>query len=209
MPASETLSLFDVTRTLETLDIPDADIRFMHRFLDPPASRRYFDSLMSETPWDQPMIRVWGKEQRQPRLSCWYGDPDAMYRFSGKTFYPHPWTTTLRDLHQAVQAETGFQFNSVLLNLYRDGEDSIGMHSDNEDELGPMPVIASLSLGATRLFKLKHRQNKAPPTSIALPDGSLLLMAGRTQQCWLHGVRKERHTAGPRINLTFRQILTY
>lgn len=209
MHAPETLSLFDSPRTFETLDIPDADIRFMHRFLDPPTSRRYFDSLMDETPWNQPMIRVWGKEHLQPRLSCWYGEPDAIYRFSGKTFHPHPWTSTLRNLLSTVQAATGFRFNSVLLNLYRDGEDSIAMHSDNETELGPMPVIASLSLGETRLFRLKHRKNHATPRSIALTDGSLLLMAGRTQECWLHGVRKERHNVGPRINLTFRKILAH
>jgi alkylated DNA repair dioxygenase AlkB len=208
MQISETLSLFDSPRTFEALDIPDADIRFMHRFLEPSESRRYFDCLTDQTPWNQPMMRVWGKEYRQPRLSCWYGDRDAIYRFSGKTFRPRPWTSTLRDLHHAVQRTTGCCFNSVLLNLYRDGEDSIAMHSDNEAELGPMPVIASLSLGATRLFKLKHRQSHAPSKSIALSDGSLLVMAGRTQECWLHGLSKERHNVGPRINLTFRQILT-
>lgn len=209
MHAPETLSLFDSPRAFETLHIPDADIRFMHRFLDPPTSRRYFNKLMDETPWSQPIIRVWGKEHRQPRLSCWYGEPDAIYRFSGKTFHPHPWTSTLRNLLPAVQAATGFRFNSVLLNLYRDGDDSMGMHSDNEAELGPLPVIASLSLGDTRLFKFKHRQYHTTSKSIALTDGSLLLMAGRTQECWLHGVRKERHNVGPRINLTFRNILTH
>jgi alkylated DNA repair dioxygenase AlkB len=207
MSLSETLSLFDSPHTFETLDIPDADIRFMHRFLDPSASHSCFDSLMEQTPWKQPMIRVWGKDYLQPRLSCWYGEADAMYRFSGKTFHPHPWTDTLRELLHGVQKAAGFDFNSVLLNLYRDGDDSIAMHSDNEAELGSMPVIASLSLGATRMFRLKHRHSLAMPKSIALSDGSLLIMAGSTQKCWLHGVRKERHNVGPRINLTFRRIL--
>jgi alkylated DNA repair dioxygenase AlkB len=208
MHACETFPLFDSPSTCEALDIPDADIRFMHRFVGPSESRIYFDRLMSQTPWNRPMVRVWNKDHLQPRLSCWVGDADAMYRFSGKTFRPHPWTEILRDLRHAVQTATGFRFNSVLLNLYRDGADSIGMHSDSETELGPLPAIASLSLGATRLFRLKHRQNRAAPISIALTDGSLLVMAGQTQECWLHGIRKERRVAEPRISLTFRRILT-
>jgi alkylated DNA repair dioxygenase AlkB len=208
MQAIETLPLFDSPRVFDKIDIPDADIRFMHRFCKPAQASYYFDRLACETPWTQPTLRVWGKEHVQPRFSCWYGDANAVYRFSGKTFRPCPWTATLQHLRQMVEAETGFGFNSVLLNLYRNGEDSIGMHSDNEPELGPMPVIASLSLGATRMFRLKHRKSLAAPISIALPDGSLLIMAGRTQECWLHGVAKERRDVGTRINLTFRRILT-
>ncbi len=208
MSAVQALPLFDSARTLETVEIPDADVRFMHQFFSAGQAKYYFDALSDETSWTQPSIRVWGKEHVQPRLSCWYGDSDAVYRFSGKTFCPHPWTATLLAIRHAIEAETGAHFNSVLLNLYRDKDDSIGMHRDNELELGPHPVIASLSLGATRVFSLKHRQNKAAPVSIALPDGCLLIMAGTTQEYWLHGVRKERHSVGPRINLTFRRILT-
>lgn len=207
MRAIDTAPLFDSPRIMDALDVPDADIRFMHAFLSPAETRAYYEKLESETPWNHPVVRIWGKNHLQPRLSCWHGDANAMYRFSGKTFHPHPWTPVLSSLRETVQAATGFHFNSVLLNLYRDGEDGIAMHSDSEAELGPMPVIASLSLGATRMFRLKHRQNAAPPVSIALTDGSLLIMAGRTQECWQHGIRKERRDTGPRINLTFRRIL--
>lgn len=113
---------------------------------------------------------------------------------------------SLQEIRFEIESITGFRFNSVLLNLYRNGDDSIGMHSDNEVELGARPVIASLSLGAERIFRLKHRRNAAAPVSVALSNGSLLLMAGRTQECWLHGVRKEGRDVGPRINLTFRHI---
>jgi alkylated DNA repair dioxygenase AlkB len=208
MYSIETNSLFDNLRTVEKFDIADADIRFIHRFCPSVQASHYFARLHEETRWTQPVIHVWGKDHMQPRLSCWYGDADAVYRFSGKTFQPHPWTETLQAIRHEIESATGICFNSVLLNLYRDGEDSIGMHSDNEPELGPEPVIASLSLGATRMFRLKHRKNAAAPVSIALSDGSLLIMAGRTQESWQHGVRKERHDVGPRINLTFRRIHT-
>ncbi|MDQ9171900.1 alpha-ketoglutarate-dependent dioxygenase AlkB [Oxalobacteraceae bacterium R-40] len=208
MHTIETPMLFDSPRTLESLGIPDADIRFVHDFFVPLEANDYFKRLTTDTSWTQPVLRVWGKDHLQPRLSCWYGDPDAVYRFSGKTFRPHPWTPALQCIRHKIQGATGFHFNSVLLNLYRDGHDSIGMHSDNEPELGPMPVIASLSLGATRIFRLKHRHNAFAPVSIALSNGSLLIMAGQTQERWMHGVRKDTQDIGPRINLTFRRILT-
>ncbi|MGV3742027.1 MAG: alpha-ketoglutarate-dependent dioxygenase AlkB family protein [Burkholderiaceae bacterium] len=208
MPAGKTDSLFESPRTWGCLDIADADIRFIHDFYGTARSRVYFDRLREETCWTQPIVRVWGKDHVQPRLSCWVGDMNAVYRFSGKTFSPWPWTATLQEIRSEVETAIGFRFNSVLLNFYRNGADSIGMHSDNEPELGARPVIASLSLGAERVFRLKHRQNAATPVSITLPNGILMVMAGRTQECWLHGVSKEGRDPGPRINLTFRHIFT-
>jgi alkylated DNA repair dioxygenase AlkB len=166
------------------------------------------ENLLAEIPWRQETIELWGKSHLQPRLSSWHGDSSGHYTYSGIRLQPHPWTPTLCRIRQDVEAACGHAFNSVLLNLYRDEKDSVGWHSDNERELGDTPLIASLSLGETRVFKLRHKTRRTqPPVSIELTDGSLLLMAGHTQRYWRHAVEKERGAKGPRINLTFRTIL--
>jgi len=158
------------------------------------------------TPWSQQQITVYGKHYLQPRLSAWYGDLN--YSYSGITMEPLPWTQTLLQIKSRVETLLQQDFNSVLLNLYRDHNDSMGMHSDNERELGEWPVIASLSLGEERTFLLKHKTRKDLKTiRLPLPPGSLLLMKGNTQTHWRHGIAKERRPCGPRINLTFRNIL--
>jgi alkylated DNA repair dioxygenase AlkB len=158
------------------------------------------------TPWSQQQITVYGKPCLQPRLSAWYGDLN--YSYSGITMEPLPWTQTLLQIKSRVETLLQQEFNSVLLNLYRDHNDSMGMHSDNERELGERPVIASLSLGEERTFLLKHKMRKDLKTiRLPLPPGSLLLMKGNTQTYWRHGIAKERHPCGPRINLTFRNVL--
>jgi alkylated DNA repair dioxygenase AlkB len=139
----------------------------------------------------------------QPRLTAWHGE--ASYRYSGKTFHPEPFTPLQLLIKQAVEQATGRSFNSVLLNYYRDGRDSMGFHADDERELGSEPAIASVSFGAPRTFILKHR--RLPKTvKLALGDGCLLLMAGALQSHWVHGINKESAAPGPRINLTFRTI---
>jgi len=164
-------------------------------------------TLLDNTPWQQLSIKLFGKSHPQPRLEAWYGDPGAHYSYSGIQHTPLPWTPELAQLRQALESFCNARFNSVLLNLYRDGSDSMGLHADDEPELGPHPTIASLSLGAQRRMYFKHKTRKdLIGPSIDLPHGSLLVMAGETQQYWKHGIRKTRKACGARINLTFRLI---
>jgi alkylated DNA repair dioxygenase AlkB len=145
----------------------------------------------------------------QPRLTAWYGDATARYSYSGLDLTPQPWTPALLALRTQVEQATGVTFNSVLLNLYRTGQDSMGWHADDEPELGPEPVIASISLGATRRFRLRPRHSQQlphAPLGLDLPSGSLLVMRGTTQQHWQHAVPKTARPVGPRLNLTFRTI---
>lgn len=163
--------------------------------------------LTAEIPWRQEAITLFGKRHMQPRLLCWMGDAGSTYRYSGVLHSPQPWHPLVDNLRERVEALAGARFNSVLLNLYRDGQDSMGFHADDEPELGVAPVIASLSLGAARIFHLRHRRDGAVPTQkLRLTDGSLLIMRGNSQRDWKHGVPKTRMAVGPRINLTFRLI---
>ena len=167
------------------------------------------DALIEATPWRSETIRLFGKTHRQPRLIAWYADDGLTYSYSGSRLVATPWTSLLERVRKAVEAACGWRFNSVLLNYYRDHRDSMGMHSDDEPELGPNPVIASLSLGDARRFVMKHRQRKdLAPVRLDLASGSLLLMAGETQHHWKHGINKRARPCGPRVNLTFRSIQT-
>ncbi|HEY6529136.1 MAG TPA: alpha-ketoglutarate-dependent dioxygenase AlkB [Cellvibrionaceae bacterium] len=161
--------------------------------------------LLAEIPWKEEDIFVYGKKYTQPRLTAWYGDAGMVYRYSGRTFYPLQWTALLLGIKQTVQALCATQFNSALLNYYRDNNDRIALHSDNEKELGAQPVIASLSFGAQRTLIFKKRAGGSRYT-IPLQGGSLLLMQGDTQKNWLHGIEKGKHACGPRVNITFRKI---
>lgn len=205
---SSTFSLFEPEAALQPIPLPDADLRFMHGFYLPPRSEELFARLHAETPWRQETIMLWDQPRLQPRLTAWHGDPGRRYTYSGTTFEPQPWTPTLLAIKRDIEALTGREFNSVLLNLYRDEHDSVAWHSDHEREFGPDPVIASLSLGATRVFRLRHKTRKEQKRiDLELTDGSLLLMAGGTQRHWQHAIDKGRQPCGPRINLTFRTIL--
>lgn len=187
-------------------------------WLSPDESRASFAALLDEVPFAQRPIRIFGREVLQPRLVAWVGEPDAIYQYSGTTHLPLPFGPALRGLCDRVAIQADASFNSVLCNLYRDGRDAMGMHSDSEPELGPTPVIASLSLGASRRFRLRHRkgvgargsahQPNKPRASadLVLEDGSLLIMRGSVQQHYRHGVPRDPAVTRPRINLTFRQI---
>jgi alkylated DNA repair dioxygenase AlkB len=165
-------------------------------------------ALIAQTKWRGDTIKLYGRVYPQPRLVAWHGDPGAAYRYSGLRLEPAPWTDLLAGLRDQAAHLAGAAFNSVLLNYYRDGRDSMGLHSDDEPELGPEPVIASLSLGAERKLLLRHKTDRAvPPVRVALPDASLLVMRGPTQRCWKHGIGKLRAACGPRVNLTFRRII--
>jgi alkylated DNA repair dioxygenase AlkB len=177
------------------------------RWLSAEAARQSFHTLLAEVPFAQRAIRVFGREVLQPRLVAWVGEPDAVYRYSGTTHVPEPFGPHLRALRDGVAGTVGMRFNSVLCNLYRDGKDAMGMHSDREPELGPAPVIASLSLGAARRFQLRHRKGKArKQLDLVLEDGSLLVMRGTIQQHYRHGIPRAAAVTEPRINLTFRYI---
>ncbi len=183
------------------------DLLFLPDFI--PAAERagLFAALMADIPFAAETIRLFGRPVQVPRLVAWHGDPGTTYTYSGTTHAPLPWSPALSDLRERVQARAGAPFNSVLANLYRGGADSMGWHADDEPELGAEPVIASLSLGATRRFQLKPRKGvPGQRVEIALTDGSLLVMRGRTQANWLHAVPKKAGPVGPRINLTFRYV---
>jgi len=203
--------LFGSADGFEILPMIDAEVRFWRGFYSSARSAELMQQLTNETSWRQETIILWGKQHLQPRLSAWYADTDTKYAYSGLMLAEREWTATLQQIREDVEAATGLRYNSVLLNLYRDGQDSMGWHSDDETELGINPAVASLSLGATRLFRFRHRfrhHGAAAQKSVAveLTDGSLLLMAGPTQHYWQHGIAKVRAETGARLNLTFRKI---
>lgn len=200
-------TLFADGKELARIPMPDADV-VLRRSIDLglPADE-VLARLVSEIAWREETITLWGKTMLQPRLVAWHGDPDASYVYSGRRFDPQPWNELLSRLRAVVEAVAGAQFNSVLLNYYRDGRDSVAMHSDDETELGREPLIASLSLGETRTLVFRHKTNKAIKTwHLPLTSGSLLVMKGPTQRCWQHAVPKMTAPCGPRVNLTFRQV---
>ena len=164
-------------------------------------------ALMTTIPWERHRLRLFGREIEAPRLSCWIGDPGAAYTYSRVRFEPRPWPPVLAALRARLETVCDARFNSVLANLYRDGRDSMGWHSDDEPELGPEPLIASLSLGGVRRFRLRARDGRGASLALELAHGSLLRMAGATQRLYRHDVPKTRAVVAPRINLTFRCIL--
>ena len=188
------------------LALPGAELALDPDWLPSDRAGALFSALRAEIPWEVHRIRLFGRELDSPRLSCWIGDPGAAYAYSGARFQPRPWPAALLPVRARLHAELGIDFNSVLANLYRDGRDSMGWHSDDESELGPRPVIASLSLGATRRFMLKPRGDPGDKLALDLPSGSLLLMRGDTQRHYRHALPRTARQVGPRINLTFRLI---
>jgi alkylated DNA repair dioxygenase AlkB len=201
------VDLFSAGQELEPIPIRDAEVYCLPQFLPIETAHTIMRQLIDEIPWRSECIVIWGKTFRQPRLMAWYGDAGKDYAYSGIHLKPLPWTRVLLDLKSRVEAVVGMEFNSVLLNYYRDQRDSMGLHSDDEPELGEQPVIASLSLGEERVFIFKHKTDKAlKPVRLKLAPGSLLLMKGETQRHWKHGINKETRPCGPRVNLTFRRI---
>lgn len=193
---------------LSPLPLDDAEILYTPELNLTLGKAEVLHRLIEETPWSQETITLFGKTHLQPRLTAWYGDDQAIYSYSGKRYQPLPWTALLTQLRRSVEAAVGADFNSVLLNYYRDGADSMGLHADDEPELGPQPCIASLSLGETRTLYFKHKFRKdLKPCNLALESGSLLVMQGTTQQYWKHGIRKVSRHCEARVNLTFRQII--
>jgi alkylated DNA repair dioxygenase AlkB len=199
------MSLFPSDKIV--FDLPDAEIEYYPNFFTEAEATILFQELYSEIPWQQDNITLFGKTYLQPRLTALFGNNNKPYTYSNITMYPHLWTETLQRIKVKVENTTGYHFTSVLLNLYRDGKDSNGWHADNEKELGPNPIIASISFGEKRVFQLKHNTVKELKQNIALENGSLLLMKGTTQHFWKHQIPKTAKPINPRINLTFRTIL--
>ena len=188
------------------LNLPDADVVYYPHFFSEKKADRYFETLLNETNWQQDDITVFGKTYQQPRLTALYGENGKSYTYSGITMKPLPFTSLLKEIKDLIETITKETFTTVLLNLYRNGQDSNGWHSDDEKELGKNPVIASVSFGTERVFHFKHKNNKELKKSIQLQHGSLLTMKGSTQKKWKHQLPKTKKVDSPRINLTFRAI---
>ena len=167
----------------------------------------WFKSCLHDLNWETGFIKIFGKTHQIPRLQAWYADNEIEYTYSGKKLQRHNWNNLLLEIKEKIENITSFKFNSVLANLYRDGNDSMGLHSDDEKELGKKPVIASLSLGETREIYFKHK-NKKLNLIIPQASGQLLVMHGKTQEYWKHEIKKTKKIKKPRINLTFRNIIT-
>ncbi|MGA9325274.1 MAG: alpha-ketoglutarate-dependent dioxygenase AlkB [Salegentibacter sp.] len=191
----------------QIIQLPNAELLYFNDFLEKSVADFYFKKLLTETPWGQDKIKLFGKEHLQPRLTALYASNEKPYSYSGISMNPEGFSEELLTIKKQVEKVCHMEFTTCLMNLYRDGRDSMGWHSDDEKELGKNPVIASVSLGAERLFKLKHKEDKIQKFDITPAHGSLLVMKGKTQQFWKHQVPKTKKEKGQRINLTFRRIV--
>lgn len=185
--------------------IPNGEYIYLPNFFTKFESDKYFQTLKNDILWKQESMNMYGKQIMFPRLTAWYGDSDKPYSFSGITLRPHSWIKELFEIKNKIEPIANTKFNSVLLNQYRNGSDSISWHTDAEKELGLNPIIGSVNFGATRKFQLRHIQTKEK-IEIELTHGSLLIMQGELQHFWQHQVPKTSKPIGERINLTFRAI---
>jgi len=198
---------FNAENRLIDFNLADGvELTLIKQFYNQPESDQLFNKLLSDLAWQEEDILIFDKWVKVPRLMCWYGDPDALYKYSGVVHRPLPWTQELMAIRNKMEHQCQCVFNSVLANLYRDGRDSMGCHADDERELGKNPVIASLSLGEERLFKMHHKKTKQA-LDIHLAHGDLLIMGGTCQHHWVHSVPKTKTLKTARINLTFRKVL--
>ena len=188
-------------------DLANAAIELHEHFFNAQESASIMQALITEIDWQQYQIKIFGKTLDQPRITAYYGEDHPYYAYSNIKLQPIPFTPILLSIKNKIETLTSHQFNGVLLNYYRNGDDSMGWHADDEKELGTNPVIASLSFGASRNFQLQHSLDKSiSKATIVLNDASLLIMKGVTQHFWKHQIPKQKNK-GPRINLTFRKII--
>ncbi len=188
------------------LVLRDGEVYYLEHFISLDEAAILYSKLFDELDWQKEQIKVYGKVITVPRRVCWYGDPGTYYTYSGVLHKPASWTKSLLELKQKIEVKVQHRFNAVLANLYRDENDSMGWHADKEKELGKNPVIASVSLGESRVFKLRHNRSKEV-IKLSLSSGSLLLMGGTFQHNWQHCIPKTKLKKAPRINLTFRAIV--
>lgn len=184
----------------------DGEAFYIQGFLDKTVSGNLFKTLYKDILWEPDEFLMYGKKILTRRKVAWYGSKPFEYTYSKITRKAHIWNEDLKYLSDILKEETGDSFNSCLLNLYPEGRDGMGWHSDDEKELRPLASIASISLGSERKFSFKHRITKES-ISLTLEEGSLLIMKGTTQKNWLHQLPKTKKTIAPRINLTFRSII--
>ena len=189
-----------------SFELPDAEIDYYPSFITADKTLELFQKLKEEILWQQDSITVYGKNHLQPRLTALYGNEGKPYGYSNIVMHPHPWNPLLIYLKEQIETICQEKFTTVLLNYYRNGQDSNGWHADNEKELGRNPVIASLSFGESRNFQFKHNTIASAKLNITLENGSLLMMKGTTQHFWKHQIPKTKKEIGARINLTFRSI---
>lgn len=188
-------------------DLPDAQISYFPKFLAPETADELFKLFLKNLDWQQHFIKLFGKTLPQPRLTALYAENEKNYTYSGLCLLPKKFTPEIENLKQLLHLKTCWRFTHCLANLYRNGNDSMGWHADDEPALGKEPVIASLSFGGKRNFQLKHKEIKDQKYQLELEHGSLLLMEGKTQQYWKHQLPKTGKPVPPRINLTFRIII--
>ena len=202
------LSLFDKENESIIFKPLGADIEYFPSFFNTEELDYFFKTLLKNIKWQQDKLTIYGKEVNLPRLTAWYGETGKTYMYSGIKMDPLPWNKELTEIKMKIETKSGVEFNSVLLNLYRNGNDHLSWHADDELELGNNVNIGSVNFGTTRDFQLKHRLNKEiKKINISLEHGSFLLMKHPTQINWLHRVPKRSKISDHRINLTFRRIL--
>jgi alkylated DNA repair dioxygenase AlkB len=185
-------------------------VLLIEEFLNPVEANQLFHKLRDSIKWAQEYLTIYGKVHPFPRQTAWYGDPGADFKYSGKMFDPWPWTSELLSLKYRIEdVFPDYHYNSVLLNRYRNGNDKVVWHSDNEKAFGVNPTIASVSLGATRRFDLRYKPDKTKKHRFNLTSGSLLIMTGELQTYWEHQVPQQKNIVAERINLTFRKVEGY
>jgi alkylated DNA repair dioxygenase AlkB len=200
----EQLSFFEPSG--QSAGLPPELLEYHAGFFNVTESEAFLDTFVNTISWVQEDIQLYGKLMKTPRLTAWHGDRDKEYIYSGIKHYPNPWTKELLQIKEKIEPVAGVKFNSVLLNYYRDANDSVAWHSDDEHELGVNPVIASVSFGQVRRFDIKHKQDRGRKYSIYLENGSLLIMKGDLQHHWVHQIPKSTKPLKARVNLTFRVI---
>ena len=191
----------------EIINHQNLDIILDKFFLNQSDANNLYDRCLNDISWQSSAIIMFGKKIDVPRLECWYGDLGCEYTYSGKSLKRFEFPNFLLKLRMLIEKKVNSNFNSVLANLYRDGQDSMGLHADDEKELGNEPVIASISLGENRPIIFQNKKTKEKVT-FDQPHGSLLVMQGKTQDHWKHAINKSKKIDKPRINLTFRNIIT-
>jgi alkylated DNA repair dioxygenase AlkB len=200
------LDIFSIEENrLKPMIIRNGAYIYIPNYFNNELSEAYLKNLLDDIQWRQEEMKIYGRQIKFPRLTSWYGDSNKPYTFSGITLNPNVWTKELLEIKNKIELQFNIAFNSVLLNLYRDGSDSISWHTDAEKELGQNPIIASVNFGATRKFQLRHKETKER-IDINLENGSLLIMQGELQHYWQHQIPKTKKDIGQRINLTFRFI---
>lgn len=205
------MDLFNQTpkkRVFKKIKLKDGEVWFMENFMPLDKANSYFKSFIETINWRQEEIKMYGKTYPVPRKTAWYGYEGFNYKYSGILCNPEPWTKDLLGIKRVIETFLpDSDFNSVLLNLYRDGSDKVSWHADDEKGLGTNPLIASVSLGATRRFDLKHKTEPDEKLQLELVPGSLIIMKGALQHNWLHQIPIQKKITDPRINLTFRTIV--